>query len=444
MKTLLRCYCRAAVRYRKSEDGAITAFGLYVLMIMATLSIFGLEVAHLMSARSQLQIAADSAAHAALYYRELNNAEDSRTKALAVAFHGAPYSRYGEILDDADIVFGDWDYDTDTFIIDNTSRNAVMVTTQRNSSKSNAIVGFLSHWIGKDTWDVVTPSVFTTYRPTCLREGFVADNIVDIQSNNGYYNGFCIHANNYVSMNTNNIFEAGTIVSMPNEGDLDLPQSGFETNEGLQAALREGVYRLRILNRIDSIITGLQTGDPLYTPDYIGNTAMLTLPNKMVDDTDFVSGRIHTYSCATGGQTLTIGPSAPGAVLKEIVLVTDCQIKFNQGVILEDVRIATTSTSNKSISSPASLQIGADDDCGTSGGAQLVTKGTFDVAADLKVFGGQVLALGDILFAANADGIEGASFVAGGNVDGTSNMTMGFCGNGMEDNFEAEYFRLAG
>ena len=59
-------------------------------------------------------------------------------------------------------------------------------------------------------------------------------------------------------------------------------------------------------------------------------------------------------------------------------------------------------------------------------------------------FGGQILALGDILFTANADGIEGASFVAGGNVEGTSNMTMGFCGNGMEDNFEAEYFRLAG
>ena len=142
-----------------------------------------------------------------------------------------PYARYGEIIDAADIVFGDWDYDTDTFIIDNTSRNAVMVTTQRNSAKSNAIVGFLSHWIGKDTWDVVTPSVFTTYRPTCLREGFVADNIVDIQSNNGYYNGFCIHANNYVSVNSNNTFQAGTIVSMPNENDLDLPQSGFETND---------------------------------------------------------------------------------------------------------------------------------------------------------------------------------------------------------------------
>ena len=49
---------------------------------------------------------------------------------------------------------------------------------------------------------------------------------------------------------------------------------------GLQAALREGVYRLRILNRIDAIIDGLESGDPLFTPDYITSTAPLTLPNK--------------------------------------------------------------------------------------------------------------------------------------------------------------------
>ena len=121
MKSLLRNYCRAAVRFRKSEEGAITAFGIYVLMIMATLSIFLLEVAHLMSARSQLQIAADSAAHAALYYRELHDADEARTKAIAVAHHGMPYTRYGEIIETTDIVFGDWDYDTETFIIDETS-----------------------------------------------------------------------------------------------------------------------------------------------------------------------------------------------------------------------------------------------------------------------------------------------------------------------------------
>ena len=76
------------------------------------------------------------------------------------------------------------------------------------------------------------------------------------------------------------------------------------------------------------------------------------------------------------------------------------------------------------MASAAKLKVGRDDSC----------------AAD----GSQLLALGDIEFTANADGIEGASFIAGGTISGTSNMIMGFCNHaGMERNFEAEYFRLA-
>ena len=39
---------------------------------------------------------------------------------------------------------------------------------------------------------------------------------------------------------------------------------------------------------------------------------------------------------------------------------------------------------------------------------------------------------------ANADGIVGASVVAGGGISGTSNRARGFCGTGVKD-----YFRLA-
>ena len=41
-----------------------------------------------------------------------------------------------------------------------------------------------------------------------------------------------------------------------------------------------------------------------------------------------------------------------------------------------------------------------------------------------------------------AEGIEGASMIAGGLISGTSNMSMGFCGKSVEG-YEAEYFRLA-
>lgn len=62
-------------------------------------------------------------------------------------------------------------------------------------------------------------------------------------------------------------------------------------------------------------------------------------------------------------------------------------------------------------------------------------------AANLAVFGSQLVATGDLVFAARADGIKGASMIAGGLISGTSNMSMGFCGQNV-DSYEAEYFRL--
>ena len=61
---------------------------------------------------------------------------------------------------------------------------------------------------------------------------------------------------------------------------------------------------------------------------------------------------------------------------------------------------------------------------GDGGGAQIITWGGFDVAAGLEMYGSQIIAAGPIAFAANADGIQGASMVSGETIDGTSNMSL--------------------
>lgn len=45
-------------------------------------------------------------------------------------------------------------------------------------------------------------------------------------------------------------------------------------------------------------------------------------------------------------------------------------------------------------------------------------------------------------FAANGDGLRGTSIISGDTVSGTSNMQMGLCGTGMEDNLSLDYFRM--
>lgn len=429
----------APARFLKDETGFISTFGLTLTAMMIALGGIALDVANAYRMRAYLQVAADAAAHAALYTRETDTRYAAIQRALEVVESFLPADVYGEVMTADDIEFGTWDRDTETFTPDWTSKSAVMVNTLQVAERQNSVGTYMLRLVGFDDWNVRRAAVFETYIPTCFREGFVAQDVVDVQSNNTYTNGFCIHSNGHVEVNSNNFFNDDTIVSMPDRTDLVLPNSGFESNDGLQDALRDGAYQMRVLNRLSGVISDLEDPDSDYTPDYITSDQVGILPSKKLDQADFVPGHIYTRTCG-GGAALQI-PN--GTTLEDIVLVTDCKVKFGQGVVLENTIIATTNTDAKSISAASGVQVGRDDNCAPDGGSQLLTMGGIEVPADLKVYGGQLIAQHNIEFSANANGIEGASFISGATISGTSNMTMGFCGDGMERNFEALYFRLA-
>ena len=426
-------------KFLRGQSGAMTAFGLFMSLSGIVIGGLAIDVANAIKSRTELQVAADVTAHAALYVRDMEDEITAVQAALDIAQVNLPSEIYGSVLTADDIRFGYWDRENQIFTPDHGSKDAVMVDISRLVEKGNGVGTYFLNFVGLTNWDVRRAAVFETYIPVCFREGFVAEDVVDVQSNNAYLNGFCIHSNDHVEVNSNNFFENNTVVSMPDKQDIVLPNSGFETNDGLQSALRDGSYQIRILNRLQDIIDDLSVAGPDYTPDYISGTGVVNLAGKNLDASDFVSGRVHKASCS-GGQSLKL---ASGTVLTDVVLVTNCKVQFGQGTTLDNTIVATTNTSAKSMTAPSSLQIGRDDSCAPDGGSQLLSMGGMEFPADLKVFGGQLIAQQDIAFAANANGIEGASFISGGTISGTSNMTMGFCGSGMERNFEAEYFRLA-
>jgi hypothetical protein len=432
--------------FARSEDASLSVLSVFMIAVFLVVGAAAVDVSYGFRARSSLQTAADYTAHAALYMREKHKNDEAKAQALALLDANMPQSIYGDVLYSTDIRFGTWDRENQQFTPDSDSKDAVFVTTNFDESRGNGLGLFMMRLLDRNVWDVKAQAVYETYLPMCFREGFVAEGIVDVQSGNTYTNGFCIHSNTHVKVSSNNYFEDSTIVSMPDKGTIELPASGFESNEGLYEALRDGAYRLRILNRLPHLIAVLQNpaldeqdADDDDLPDYITSEDIVTptAKAKKIAPDDMTPNRINMYSCGGGGSiTLETGTYA------NLVFVTDCDIKLNNGVILDNVVLATTSTADKSISG-SHLQIGRDDHCDPDGGSQVLTLGGFEVASDLKVFGGQVLALGDISFSANANGIEGASFISNGEISGTSNMTMGFCGSGMERNYEAEYFRLA-
>ncbi|NKW71556.1 hypothetical protein HGD85_00900 [Rhodobacteraceae bacterium R_SAG10] len=421
---------RALRNFAEQQDGALTAFGLFLGLSSIVVGGLAIDVANAMMARTKLQAAADAGAHAALYIREWEDSAIAKQAALDLVNVNMPSAHFGSLLTADDIKFGYWDPDTQQFQIDADSKDGVFVDISRIEAKNNSVCTYFLKFAGFGSWDVRRGAVFETYIPTCFREGFVADGIVDVQSNNIYTSGFCIHSNSHVELNQNNFFAANTVVSMPNKTDIVLPASGFESNVGLEDSLRDGSYQIRILNRLPDIIDDLYAGGASYAPDYITSPIVITLASRKISPGDLTPGRIHTIACTGGGQTASF---SGGVTYSQFVLVTSCRVSFGQGVVLENVVVTTTHTGVKSMNAPASLQVGRNDHCATDGGTQLLTMGGMEYPADLMVYGSQLIAQNNISFTANANGIEGASFIAGGTISGTSNMTMGFCDSaGME------------
>ena len=202
---------------------------------------------------------------------------------------------------------------------------------------------------------------------------------------------------------------------------------------------------------MDEIWTSLQVGGQ-HLPDYIKvpspvhvtaetisgtNSVQLLVDNGVAD---LLSGHIYMIGCGDKGQ-LAVDKEA---IVKDVVILTTCDLDFGQGAVVENSLLMTKSTSKSSVSSASGFQLGRDDNCAADGGSQILTYGGVHVAAGLEVYGSQIIASQDINFSANADGVQGVSFIAGGSIDGTSNANICFCITGMERSFELPYFRLAG
>jgi len=452
---LPRGLCASLGRLWRAEHGSMTIHALFMFTTCCAIGAAGLDVTHFFATRTELQVAADVAAHAALYRRNQGATTPARARAdaIAVAQFGMPKAIHGDVLEDTDIVFGTYDPEAETFSVNPDSRAAVMVTTGRTDAAGNPLSTFLFRIVGVDQVDVATSAIAMTYQPQCLTQGFTAEVRVDVQSNGGYYKGFCMHSNGHVELNQNNFFEDGTVVSMPDLDSLVIPNSGYAKNEGLERALREDWYSIRILDRIragadDPLDTAILTAGDDDRPDYLTGTNVVEIPgtgsNRSLTPASFTTGRVHRHTCTSSGQRITL----EAGIYSQVVLLTNCEVQISGKVDLQNTVVYTTNTSATSVQvnsgggGDTGLWLGKPDACATGGGAQIITRGGFKNSAKLTINGGQIIALGDVNFASQATGV-GASIISDGAIDGSSNISMTGCATGMEDNFTAAYFRLA-
>ena len=447
-------YLKRALDGARDEDGAISVLNVFFTVALAIFAGLAIDMSSLISARTQLQVAADVAGHAALYTRtETGDPDLAKDTAVKVAAANMENSRFGTILTTSDIHFGTYDQATKSFSVDETQPNAVWVETSRLGEKANPVSSFLLQFIGIWDWDVRTTSVFTREVLPCTTDGFYANGRVDMQSNNSFMKGFCIHSDSQVELNQNNFFDYdnGVRVSMPTYANLILADDGYAQNTNLwEARMERGPYNLNVENLIDDIIDGIRTGHVDYARSYITDLTVLTVTpgsgagtgadggdtavggkkkggggggKSELSMADLTKGRIHEVEC-TSGTTLSVAAET----FEDVVVITDCDFSFANGVILSNATFITESLhADNSIGSPQGLTIGTASGCNTNGSATLVTRGGMKSAAKMSLFGGQVVAAGNVNFAAQGVGFGSASVIAGGEIDGTSLATFSGC-----------------
>lgn len=435
---------RGRAEFVTQEDGAGTVFSLLLFVSLVALGGIAVDVSNVTMARTELQVTADAVAHASLVSREGMTEANARAVGLTMAAANMTTAEAGVVIRPEEIVFGRWNSSSRTFTPEPDSRRAVQVIARQDTTNANPLATFMLRIIGFDQWDVSVVSVFSTERPSCLREGFVADGIVDIQSNNTFTDGFCIHSNTHVELNSGNSFGPDTIVSMPNENDLVIPSSGMDSNPGLRDVLRSDEYDIRILSRMDDIIEGISNTASAFYPDQIltGNTTPVVFRNRTVEQADLRTGRIHTFDCRRSNGTGAALQFGNDVLIENVVIITNCDISFGSGNQVINSIIVSESTGAQAINASSGVVIGRPDGCAAGGETQLLAFGSMRFPSDLTIYGSQLLARGDISFSARADGVHGTSMVAGGEISGTSNMTMAFCNNAVNTNFEVDYFKL--
>ena len=423
------------------------------------------------------------------------DADAAKAEAIRFAKLNMPENRFGDVLRAEHVQFGSYNQSTKAFTVDNDLDEAVWVKTDRLLENANPVSSYLLKLVGFGTFDVRTTAVYLKGDIPCLGEGFYAEGRVDMQSNNNFMNGFCIRSNSRVELNNGNFFEHddGVIVSMPTPADLIIPGSGYSQNTGLREAERYGHYPFDVDAFMVELVAGLVDPNSTHFRSNITNATIIQVdatgsngngngnsnknkssknngngngdgngnggsdPDPVDPDPGsggggtcsafgpdcLTSGRIHEVACSGGSLTI------PSGTYTNVVVMTDCELDFATGVILDGSTFLTRATGDRSVSAPSGgnggLQIGRNDDCAAGGGAQIITFGGMRTAAKMSLYGGQIVAAGDVKFAAQANGFDGASVIAGGEIDGTSNSDFGTCKADQETHFtKTGRARLAG
>ncbi|WP_321363597.1 TadG family pilus assembly protein [uncultured Celeribacter sp.] len=214
--------------FLRRDEGAVTAFSLFLAAIIAVILGVGVDSFNLWRARQEIQVAADAAALAAAA-----NVNDL-TKAGQLAHDLTVINLSGDdtALADPDIIFGSWDAETESFTALSDMQpeegqsepvaNAVQVTVRRLKERSNPVDTYLMRLAGVNSFDIGATSVARlsegggtvtiTSGNSCAAATFLSSYDVTSGGGNEFHEGVCIYGQNGVSFGGDDYYSSKTRV----------------------------------------------------------------------------------------------------------------------------------------------------------------------------------------------------------------------------------------
>jgi len=378
----------------------------------------------------------------------LPNQTHGLAQALDYAANNMNPAIHRNVLDADEVIFGNWNFDTQKFIPGTADPDAVRVITRRDDANNNPLatnfLRILGLWgLPMDRWNISVEAVAVKFIPGCIRDGFVAQGEVFFTANNDFYRKICIHGqDDGVAGTNNNTYQPGVEISRGDEGIFDFPPPAMNKPDLLDAIGLGGVGDIMPADvyDLDNIIAGMKARDPDYLPDFMvdiaedGTRTALLGKNEVgyetvwpADLADLMPMTVYNINC--NGQ-LKLGQ---GAVLAQVVIITNCRIHAPQGVSARDVVLVSTYVGGKaSIHLAGQSELGYDDGCDPGGGVAIYTPGNVMMAALGEWHGLRIVAGNDVRFAANNAAAYGIAVQAGGDIDFTATGDYGLCDGNVE------------
>lgn len=137
-------------RRRSSRRGAALLASLVLIVGICMLAAVMVDLGYLHACKSRMQNAADAAALAATMRLSNENTAAAREEAKnwAIGFANHNLEGFGDVLVPDDVVFGNWNPTSESFVENNSSPNSVQIMVRRDGKNTASVGGFFMNIFG--------------------------------------------------------------------------------------------------------------------------------------------------------------------------------------------------------------------------------------------------------------------------------------------------------